>query len=217
MHGIRGNRGEMAKHAAFLNRAGYSVLIFDFQAHGESSGDQITNGYLESKDAIAAANFLRQKNPGQKMAILGVSLGGAAAPLAGHELKADAMILEMVYPDIDRAVKNRIAMVAGNWARPFSPLLTWQLKPRVGVGADWFSPEREIAKITCPKLIISGDRDRHTTLPDTESLYRAATEPKELWIIKGATHENLHVRSPSEYERRVLEFLQKTFRNPISQ
>jgi uncharacterized protein len=210
MHGIRGNRGDMAEHAQFLNGAGYTVLIFDFQAHGESSGTKITSGYLESQDAIAAMHFLRSKAPGERIAVLGVSLGGAAALLAGAELNADAMILEMVYPDIERAVKNRIEIVLGKWARPFSPFLTWQLNPRIGVGTDWFSPERAIVSVGCPKLIVAGNKDLHTRLNDSKALFASAAGPKELWIIEGAAHQNLHAFSRKEYERRVLEFLMRT-------
>jgi predicted alpha/beta-fold hydrolase len=76
MHGVRGHRGEMAGHAEFLHKAGYSVLLFDFQAHGESSGSRITSGYLESMDARAAVDFVRREFPGEKVGVLGVSLGG---------------------------------------------------------------------------------------------------------------------------------------------
>jgi alpha-beta hydrolase superfamily lysophospholipase len=211
MHGVRGNRGDMSAHAQFLHTRGFSVLLFDFQAHGESSGHKITSGYLESMDAIAAVQFARKNAPGEKIAILGVSLGGAAALLAEPPLQVDAMILEMAYPDIRRAVKNRIAIVLGNWARIFSPLLTWQFQLRVGVGADWFSPERRIAQVDCPKLIIGGSNDRHTTLANTRSLFAAAREPKELWIVENSVHENLYARAGAEYERRVAGFLEKAF------
>jgi len=213
MHGIRGNRGAMAKHAQFLHDAGYTVLLFDFQAHGESSGRKITSGYLESMDASAAVDFARKQMPAEKIAILGASLGGAAALLAEPPLRVDAMILEMVYPDIRRAVKNRIAIVLGNWSRVFSPLLTWQIKLRIGVSSDWFSPERRIRNLHCPKLIIGGANDLHTTLADTRALYAAAAEPKELWIVENAAHEDLHARAGSEYERRVLSFLDKSIRS----
>src|ERR1700730_13582815 len=53
MHGLRASRLSMLERARFLSRAGYSVLLFDFQAHGESTGRHITFGYLESKDAQA--------------------------------------------------------------------------------------------------------------------------------------------------------------------
>jgi alpha-beta hydrolase superfamily lysophospholipase len=213
MHGVRGNRGDMAEHATFLQAHGYSVLLFDFQAHGESSGEKITSGYLESRDASAAVAFARAKAPNEKIAILGSSLGGAAALLADPPPKVDAMILEMVYPDIQRAVKNRIAIVLGNWARVFSPLLTWQLKPRIGVDADWFSPIERIRKLRCPKLIIAGANDRHTTLEDSRALFAAAAEPKELWIMDNAAHENLYAVSRREYEQRILSFLEKSFQS----
>src|ERR1043166_9488396 len=51
MHGVRSNRRQMLDRAQFLHRAGYSVLLFDSRAHGESGGNAITFGYLESRDA----------------------------------------------------------------------------------------------------------------------------------------------------------------------
>jgi uncharacterized protein len=53
MHGVQGNRLHMVPRARLLAAAGFSVLLFDFQAHGESSGDRITLGRLESLDAHA--------------------------------------------------------------------------------------------------------------------------------------------------------------------
>src|SRR5262245_22704814 len=41
MHGVQGNRLSMLPRARFLHAAGFSVLLFDFQAHGESTGDRI--------------------------------------------------------------------------------------------------------------------------------------------------------------------------------
>ena len=60
MHGVSSNRLSMLDRARFLSHAGYTVLLFDFQAHGESTGNHITFGALESKDAQAAIHFLRE-------------------------------------------------------------------------------------------------------------------------------------------------------------
>ena len=38
--GIRANRLSMVDRARFLRRAGYSILLIDFQATGETKGDQ---------------------------------------------------------------------------------------------------------------------------------------------------------------------------------
>jgi pimeloyl-ACP methyl ester carboxylesterase len=69
MHGVRSSRADMVGRARFLSAAGYTVLLFDFQAHGESPGRQITFGYLESRDARAAVQFLRANAPGEKLDI----------------------------------------------------------------------------------------------------------------------------------------------------
>src|SRR5262249_7333026 len=78
MHGYRGDRVQLLGRASFLLEAGYSLLLFDFQAHGESGGKRITLGYLESRDARAAVEFLRQHCPGEKIGVIGLSMGGAA-------------------------------------------------------------------------------------------------------------------------------------------
>jgi hypothetical protein len=52
MHPKDGNRAAMLGRAKFLAQAGYSVLLFDFHAHGESTGESITFGWLESRDAL---------------------------------------------------------------------------------------------------------------------------------------------------------------------
>ena len=207
MHGVRSHRGAMVQHAELLSRHGFSVFLFDFQAHGESSGTHITSGYLEAMDAAAAVEFLGKHTPDEKIAILGVSLGGAAAVLATPPLPVQAMVLELVYADIERAVKNRIAFKLGSWARIFSPLLTWQMEVRLGISPDQLSPEKSIAQVTCPKLIIAGAKDRHTLLADTEALFAAAPAPKELWVISNAVHEDIYRVAREEYEERILAFL----------
>ena len=40
LHGVRADRTQMIERARFLATAGYSVLLIDLPAHGESSGDR---------------------------------------------------------------------------------------------------------------------------------------------------------------------------------
>ena len=133
MHGVRANRLSMLGRARFLNHAGFAVLLFDFQAHGESAGEHITFGYLESRDAQAAVGFLRVNAQGEKIGVIGESMGGAATLLASPPLDVDAMVLEMVYPTIKQAVSNRLTRRLGSWAGILTPCLTWQLEPRLGI------------------------------------------------------------------------------------
>jgi alpha-beta hydrolase superfamily lysophospholipase len=207
MHGVHANRLSMLARAEFLARAGYAVLLFDFQGHGESIGKRITFGYLESRDATAAVDFIREKFPGEKIGVIGVSLGAASALLADPPLPVNALILESSYPTIYQATEDRLMMRFGFLGKLATPLLTCQLKPRLGIGLEELSPIRHARKITTPKFFIAGTADRDTTLPESQALFDAAAAPKQLWLVAGAAHVDLHSFSRAEYEQRVLNFL----------
>lgn len=209
MHGVHANRLSLVARAEFLSRAGYAVLLFDFQAHGESIGKTITFGFLESRDATAAVNFIRQKLPGEKVGVIGISLGGAAALLASPPLPVSAMVLESSFPTIYQATEDRMALRFGFLGKLATPLLTCQLKPRLGIGLDDLKPIERARKISVPKFFLAGTADRDTTLPESQALFAAAAEPKQLWLLDGAAHVDLHAFAKAEYERRILEFLGK--------
>ena len=213
MHGVRANRGEMLGRARFFHKLGFAVLLFDFQAHGESPGRSITFGYLEAKDARAAFDFLRRKAPGERIGVDGLSLGGASAVLADPPLEADAMVLEAVYGSFDTAVGNRMAVRFGPLARYLTPLLTWQVKPRLGFDPDVLAPAARIGRVHAPMLLIAGDVDQLASLDEAKLLYANANEPKALWIIPGARHQDFHRYVPEAYEQRVGGFFKERLRN----
>ncbi len=209
MHGIHANRLSLVARAEFLSHAGYSVLLFDFQGHGESLGKTITFGFLESRDATAAVNFVRAKFPGEKIGVIGVSLGAASALLAEPPLPVNALILESSFPTIYQATEDRMVLRFGFLGKLATPLLTCQLKLRLGIGLDDLKPIEHARKITAPKFFIAGTDDRDTTRPESQALFDAAAEPKQLWLVDGAAHVDMHVFASAEYERRILDFLAK--------
>lgn len=211
LHPIGGSRRSMLGRALLLKQHGYSVVMIDLQAHGESSGDEITLGHREKHDASAAVEFAREKHPGEPIGVIGVSLGGASA-LFASPLDIDALVLESVYPDVQRAVHNRVAARLGALATIPTELLLAQLQPRLGISASDLRPIDSMPEVGCPVFVISGDEDAHTTASETEEMFHAAKEPKSLWLVDGAAHVNLHEAATEEYEQRVLEFLERHLR-----
>jgi fermentation-respiration switch protein FrsA (DUF1100 family) len=199
-----------------LHRAGYAVLLFDAQGHGESSGDRITFGVRESLDAAAAVAFARAQAPGAPVAYLGTSQGGAAALLGPEPLAVSALVLEAVYSTLREAVENRIAIRLGAPGRRLAPLLLWQIEPRLGVAVDAVAPVRGIREIRAPLLLLAGARDLPATLDQSRALFEAAPEPKELWVVPGATHEDFQRLAREEYEERVLGFLSRAAEGSLS-
>jgi uncharacterized protein len=212
MHGVYGNRLTMMRRARLLNGIGFSVLAFDFQAHGESSGTRITFGYLEARDAAAAVAFMRQRLPAERLGVVGSSLGGAASLLGPGPLPVDALVLEAVYPEIGSAIANRVRFFLGPGvgdlgAQPLSYLFQLLLGPILGVQPANLRPIDRIGEVSVPLLVASGTRDKRTPLSEAKDLFARAREPKTFWAVEGAGHIDLEAYTPEEYRRQVLPFL----------
>jgi uncharacterized protein len=207
LHGVRSSRLQMIDRVRFLKAAGYSVLLIDLPAHGESHGERITFGAREGDGVLAALDYLRQELPNEPIGVIGVSLGAASLVLSRPKPPPEAVILESMYPTITDAVADRIAIRLGSAGRSLAPLLMWQLPLRIGVTANDLRPIDAIASLGAPVLIVAGTEDKHTTLKETERIYAAAREPKQLWAVQGAAHVDLHRFDADQYETRVIEFL----------
>ncbi|HEX3868541.1 MAG TPA: alpha/beta fold hydrolase [Gemmatimonadaceae bacterium] len=215
LHGVGSNRTTMLARAEYLHDAGYTVLAPDFQAHGESQGEHITFGALESRDAAAAFDFLRKEAPGERIGIIGVSMGGAAALLSSQPLAPDALVLESVYPTISDALTDRLNVWFGPFAflsAPVAPVLLKIIGADIGVDESQLRPIDHIADLKSPVLVVAGTDDRYTTIEEAETLYARARSPKSFWAVEGATHEDIYDYSPRDYQRVVGGFLSRYLR-----
>jgi fermentation-respiration switch protein FrsA (DUF1100 family) len=123
------------------------------------------------------------------------------------------MVLEADYATFEKAVENRVTMRLGPVGRFLAPLLTWQIKPRLGFDPEILQPAKHISRLRMPLLLIAGDADKHATLDEARLLYDRASRPTDLWILSGAKHVDFHRHAPDEYERRVLEFLRSNLKH----
>ena len=207
LHGVTDNRDALRDRALLLAGAGYAVLAVDLPAHGESPGDRVGFGWPERDAAAAAVGFLKRRRPRTRVGVVGISLGGAAAVLAGPALNADALVLESVYPTFRAAVGNRVRRVLGPLAPPVVAALVGQAPAQIGVPADSLRPVDAVRRAGAPVFVLGGADDPYTPAAETRALFEAAPEPKALWVVPGARHEDLYEAAPEAYRRRVLGFL----------
>jgi pimeloyl-ACP methyl ester carboxylesterase len=209
LHGNGGSRGQMAEHAAWLAAQGYAAMTIDFRGHGESASATHSFGLFESRDAAAAADWLRRRQRGGKIAAIGVSLGGAASLLGDNgPINTDALVLQAVYPDIRRAIRNRFASVMGSvpgWL--IEPMLSVQALPRYGVWPSRIAPVTALRTYRGAVFVIGGGEDRYTPPAETREMFAAALGPKSLWLVDGLDHAGVSGMDTPLYRARILGFL----------
>jgi len=207
LHPIRSDKRAMLARARFLQSEGYSLLLVDLQAHGESEGERITFGYREANGVRASIDELRRRAPGEKVGAIGVSLGAAAIVLSGADDVLSAVVLESLYPTIEEAVSDRLRIRFGAMGPLLSPLLLVQLEPALGITPSQLRPIDRMPAWRTPVLIVHGTEDRHTNLAEAQRLFTAARPPKEFLAFPGAAHVDLHAFDKQAYERKVGAFL----------
>ncbi|MBA3929792.1 MAG: alpha/beta hydrolase [Xanthomonas sp.] len=214
LHGIRSDRRAMLGRARLLSQHGYAVLLVDLPAHGESPGDAITLGWREAAAVTAARDWMQQQRPGEKRAVIGVSLGGALVLLGPQPSGFDAVVLEAVYSDARQAIRNRIAMRLGDTAARLSPVLAMQAEIRLGIPVDQLSPITRIAGLGAPVLLVAGGRDTHTLPAESRAMYERANAPKSFWLLPDAAHVDFQAHDPEGYADRVIGFLTRQLDDP---
>ncbi|MET1111616.1 MAG: alpha/beta fold hydrolase [Allosphingosinicella sp.] len=216
LHGVKASRASTAPAAAWLAGLGYATLTIDFRGHGQSDMAQRSFGLREAADARAAFDWLKRRQRGARVAVIGNSLGGAAALLGRPgPLPADALVLQAVYPDIRRAIRNRIAGRLGPapaWA--LEPLLSFQSGPRFGVSPGDLSPLEALRRYRGPVFVLGGRDDVYTPPDETRALFAAAPGPKRLWLVPGRDHAAMGALSDDAWRERVGGFLKATIGPP---
>jgi hypothetical protein len=216
LHGIADSRvSEVGLARMFLDH-GYTVLVPDSRANGESGGDLATYGLLESDDVHQWVSWLFENTHPRRIFGLGESLGGAVLIQSLRvEPRFGAIVAESSFSSFERIAQDRIAE-----RLPFSSTIGRMLaappvwagflyaRPRYGMNFYRASPQAALAQSTTPVLLIQDLNDRLTPLAHAEILAASNRRYTTLWLVPGAGHTGAFGTAPREFESRVLSFYQ---------
>lgn len=214
-HGYGGNQDELLPVASFLHDAGFGVLTYDSRGCG-ASGGTLSFGALEQLDLRSAVDYLVARpdvDPG-KIGAFGFSMGAATTIMAA----ADDARIAAVVDDSGWAD-------AYSWLRPggwsdllhpndrFSSLSLAFVERRAGLDLGALRPVEVVGRLAPrPILIIHGAADDVVLPGDSERVYAAAGEPRELWLVPGLAH-GATIQPPSAaYAARVVAFYRQALR-----
>ncbi len=214
-HGVSDNRTGDIGHAEILLRHGYSLVMMDSRAHGESGGDMATYGWKERHDTVAVTNALYSSERVRHLYALGVSMGAAIAlQSAAIEPRIEAVAAEAPFANLREVSYDYAGLHAGSWLgkslfRPASMAAMHSVEREGGFKPEDVSPEKAVAERPFPVLLICGTRDSTIPCRHSRRIYKAATGPKEFWVVPGAGHAAALGAAPAEYETRVVTFFGK--------
>jgi pimeloyl-ACP methyl ester carboxylesterase len=200
--------GKMPELAAELFQAGYAVLMIDLRGHGESEGKRYTWGEFERRDVLGGVDFLLEKGfDSGNIAVLGISLGGAAAVgAASRENAIGALILDSTFADL-------IKLVEPNWVveshLPMFFLAGAYLMWRVFYGFDLkkVKPVEDIKRVP-PRPILIMHSESDEVIPVDHAHQMAEAVPSaELVLFENCQHAELYRDAPEKYLGILILFL----------
>lgn len=210
LHGYGGARSAQL-HSLFANH-GFGVISWDARAHGESGGKLCSFGFFEKLDVMAAIQFAGDIERINHIGAFGESMGGATLIMAAADYpQIEALIVDSPYANIADMLD---IVVPYPVLRPF---IQFFIEAQSGLKIDDLRPELAIGKISPrPIFIIQGDSDQTVPPQSATILYKAAGDPKQLWIEPGIGHVGTFVAYPQEYESRVIAFFSEFLLNESS-
>jgi len=211
-HGVSDNRTGMIGQAAMLLRHGYSVVMMDSRAHGDSGGAMATYGWLERNDTRAVIDALTAAEKPRNIFELGSSMGAAIAlQSAGVEPRIAGVVAESSFSDLrevtfDYAGLHRSPLLGMTLFRPGTWTLIAAAQKEGGFSVDAVSPEKSVSERPFPVLLTCDGSDQIIPCRHIRRIFNAATGPKELWEVPVADHASAIGAEPAEYEKRVIAF-----------
>ncbi|HEX6316813.1 MAG TPA: alpha/beta hydrolase [Gemmatimonadaceae bacterium] len=189
-NGNAGHRGHRAPLAGALARHGIATLLFDYRGYGGNSGRPSENGL--ALDARAARQYLwtRTDVDSTRTVYFGESLGAAVALRLATESPPFALVLRSPFTSL------------ADMGRLHYPMLPVRLMLR----DHYLSLERAPA-LTCPTLVIAGERDSIIPIENSRRLFDAIAAPKRFVAIPRADHNDEALFDGDQLLQSLLEFL----------
>jgi uncharacterized protein len=157
------------------------LLLIDYHGYGKSEGTPHEEGLYS--DGRAALGWLADNGvPPSSTVVFGKSLGGAVACEISRGLDLLGLVLESTFRSL-ASVARQLFPFAHQWM------------PDMEV----YDSLNKLRDIHCPVLVIHGEGDMLIPVEEGLALHEAANEPKELYLVEGAGHNDVSLFAGRRY------------------
>lgn len=211
-HGLFRNALELEPVAEMLHQLEVPVMLVELRNHGGSDRAAPSFGLRESRDILAAVDWLRAGGHATEFVLFGVSLGSIAASIAAPQVEGlRGIVLDAPIQDLERAAQSSLRR-----SRRRLPPLPWFVLERSLDSLQRWSDFRfedvrpgEAVRSLDPSvavLLIAAGRDRRATPESVQELYEGLpTQPdrKWLWLAADSDHGDVWGDDPEGYALRL--------------
>ena len=197
-----------------LNRAGYSVLTFDFRNHGASDGGMTGLGLNECQDVLGALDYLESRPDleGAEFGLVAFCMGANATIIAmsrDPEAFSRARCLVAIQPlSMSVFVRSYLRSTYTSLGLAVLPLTEGLRRWLGGHPMEEMSPREYVKDIKVPTLYVQGRTDPWTELSDIEGMYEATRAPKEFWWLETTKSRPEAYQYVGEHPQRLVEFIE---------
>ena len=191
LHGNAQTVFEWAMVRADLQALEAGMLLIDYPGYGKSQGRPAEASlYAAGHAALDWLQAERDTAIGD-IVVFGKSLGGGVATELCVERAVRGLILESTFCSVPEVARRLIPFMPGS--------LVFK--------SERYASSERMARITAPVLVIHGDGDSLIPVDQGRALHERANEPKSLYIVAGAGHNDVAPTAGAAYGRTIAEWL----------
>jgi len=216
LNGRMGTKSDLLGVGSYLNRAGFSVLLFDYRGCGESMRATMSMGQLERADVTAAVEYVLSRIPTAHIGIIGFSLGASLGVVtAASDDRVRALVADSPFSSSEGIVLNRLKRLL---PLPLTLVRLWTrwwtkiLYRYDSVGLDVVGAAERISD-TRLLFVISG-QDSVIPPEDQRRVARAASEDARVWEHTEVDHCGAYFADREGYVDTIISFFNDALAQP---
>jgi uncharacterized protein len=206
-HGYGGKKSAMLDKAQVFDSLQYNTFLIDFMGSGGSEGNTTTIGFKEAEQVKAAYDYLQSKGV-DNIYLFGTSMGAVAIlkAIKDYDLKCKGIIIECPFGTMYQTVEARFRNMNVPTV-PMAGFLMFWGGVQNGFWAYDHNPVEYANYVTCPALLLYGERDKNVSREEIDSIFARLAGPKSLKTYKLAGHENYLIKYRSDWSNDIADFL----------
>ena len=179
--------------AKTISKEGFAAYTFRFRGTGESQGNFDTAGWTRDLTAAIDALYRQPETDKKHMMLVGFSAGAAVSLfVTAHDRRVTAVAACASPADFSSISESPNPQITLNYFRKVGIIRDPVFPPSV---EDWLAGFRSVNALKAipaisprPVLLIHSTQDPVVPLSNSEKLYQAAGEPRQMIVIEGDEH-----------------------------